>query len=307
VLKRRAAAVPVVAALLLVAGGAVAGDPREESRAAFLRGVAEAHDNHFTAARDAFLEAYRLFPHPSILLNLGVARMHTGEYVAAEADLTQFLAEDGGAPPEDLADARATLVAVRRHIGTLRLQLHPDTAHATLDHVPLKVTPGELTDVRAAAGPGELHVEADGYIDSDRSVVVSRDEPLLLDITLKPRAGGALAGAGPGAAESPSSQRHTLLGWSLIGGAGVAVVVGTVAGIEAIVLAHDYNTAGSSGFQSPSTKSEGVAWRTSSDVFFATAIGLAAAGTYFLVVPLPKTADTKAVVSPAFAGVVGCF
>src|SRR5215472_18592184 len=86
-------------------------DVREQSRAAFLHGVSEAHQGNYAAARDAFLEAYRLFAHPSILLNLGIARWHTGEYVAAEQDLARFLSDDGGASDDEIASARAALAA----------------------------------------------------------------------------------------------------------------------------------------------------------------------------------------------------
>ena len=72
-------------------------DPKEQSRAAFRRGVSQASAGDYAGARDSFQEAYRLFAHPSILLNLGIARWHTGEYVAAEQDLVRFLSDDGGA------------------------------------------------------------------------------------------------------------------------------------------------------------------------------------------------------------------
>src|ERR1700682_1074191 len=72
-------------------------DDREASRAAYRRGVQEVESQNYAAARDSFLEAYRLFAHPSILLNLGIARMHTAEFVVAEQDLVRFLSDDGGA------------------------------------------------------------------------------------------------------------------------------------------------------------------------------------------------------------------
>ncbi len=292
---RRAAAVAVALALLVVPCPARAGDPREDSRAAFLRGVSEAHRDHFTAARDAFLEAYRLFPHPSILLNLGVARMHTGEYVAAEADLSHFLVDDGGASAEDLANARATLAVVRKHLGTLHLRVSPDGAHGTLDGVMLPLTPGAFVDVRAVTGPAELRVEEEGYGTLVRQIVVAHDDNPPLDLQLPRGASGGVSDAPavygrPG----PPAPRRDLVAWSVLGGAAVAAVVGTVAGVEAISHAHDYNTPGSSQFQDPSTRSEGIAWRTSADVFFATALAAGAVGAYLLFRPR----NVQAVVGP---------
>src|SRR5580704_12156902 len=81
---------------------AYADDARDASRAAYRRGVEQAEKGDYVSARDSFLEAYRLFAHPSILLNVGIARMMTQEYVAAEQDLARFLSDDGGAPPADI-------------------------------------------------------------------------------------------------------------------------------------------------------------------------------------------------------------
>jgi hypothetical protein len=283
-----------------------AADPRTESRAAFARGVSEAHKNHFTAARDAFLEAYRLFPHPSILLNLGVARMHTGEYVAAEADLSKFLTDDGGASAEDRANGKATLLVVRKHLGTFRLRVTPASARATLDSVPVTLVPGSFADVRAIVGPGQLHVEAEGFLSIDREVLVSKDTPLAIDLEMT-RAGATVAPLPPPPPEI-KTERHTTLGWGLIGGGAAVAAVGVIAGVEALSLAHDYNTPGIPGYQEASTRTEGLTWRTSADVLFATALGLGAAGTYFLVKPVPvTTTGTSLVVGPGSVALSGSF
>lgn len=287
--------VALALALALDPATARAADPRDDSRAAFLRGVAEAHQNHFTAARDAFLEAYRLFPHPSILLNLGVARMHTGEYVTAEEDLSRFLTDDGGAPPEDLADARATLQVVRKHIGILRLRVTPAGARATLDGAPLPLTPAAFVDVRAVVGPAALHVEADGYVTVDRQLIVDHDEVVPVEVQLLP-AGSAAASRDADRAKEHPAMRHDVLGWSLGGAAGALAIAGTVAGVEAISFAHDYNTPGAAGYQDHALREEGVAWRTSADVLFGTAIVLGAVGTYFLVKTRGGGRDVHAIV-----------
>ncbi len=269
--------------------------------------MSEAHKNHFTAARDAFLEAYRLFPHPSILLNLGVARMHTGEYVAAEADLSKFLTDDSGANAEDRANGKATLQVVRKHLGTFRLRVTPASAHATLDNVPVSLLPGSFADVRAILGPGQLHVEAEGFLSIDREVLVTKDAPLAIDLEMT-RAPAAIAPR-PVPPE-PTTERHTTLGWGLIGGGAAVAAVGIIAGVEALSLAHDYDTPGIPGYQQASTRTEGLAWRTSADVLFATALGLGAAGTYFLLKPLPVTTtgtSTSLVVGPGGVGLTGSF
>lgn len=319
--KHRALAGLVAGTLFLGGMGAsrrAEADARDQSRAAFLRGVAEAHQEHFTAARDAFLEAYRLFPHPSILMNLGIARLRTGEYVAAEEDLARFLSDDGGASLDDIANARSALAAARRHLGTLRIRVGPEAAHATLDGVAVPLVPSAFTDVRAVVGPAELRVEAPGLAPVVRQLLIARDQPVLVDLTLLPPGAGPVPPA-PGTAAEPGTKEpvppgaetpapRPLLPYVLFGGAGVAAVVGTIAGFEAIGLAHDYNTPGSGSYQNASTRSRGIVWRTSSDVFFATAIALGGAGAYFyFVAPARSGPALKAGIGPGSLTLSGAF
>jgi len=293
-------------ALALTACPARAGDPREDSRAAFAEGVSEAHQNHFTAARDAFLEAYRLFPHPSILLNLGVTRMRTGEYIAAEENLSRFLKENPEAPEEDVANARAALAASRQHLGTLHIRIGPEAApfHATLDGAPLTLSAGTFVDVRAVVGPAKLRVEADGYATAVRQVLVDRDAPVSIDIALVPSA-GVVAGADGGS--SWGSERHAVLGWTLVGAAGLLAVVGAVAGGEAIGFAHDFNTAGNPGYQDAGTKTTGTAWRTSADVLLGTAIVAGGVGAFVLLRPLGTRSDVHVTIGPLSTSVGASF
>ena len=227
--------------------------------------------------------------------------MHTGEYVAAEADLLRFLTDDGGAGPDDLANARATLQVVRKHIGTLALRVTPSTARSTLDGTPLTLTSDGVAS--AVMGPGQLHVEAEGYAPFDREVVVAHEPAAPIEVRLVRTAPLTGAAGGTGAA---SAHRRTI-GWSLVGAAAAATAIGAVAGVEALALAHHNDTPGSPGYQASSTKSQGIAWRTSADVLFVAAIGLAATGTYFLVTPAGGSHDVSLVVGPLVAGLRGTF
>src|ERR1700677_4516304 len=115
-LRRLVLAAAVAAALLASSQPGRADDEaRDRSRAAFRRGVSQAHDGNYTAARDSFLEAYKLFPHPSILLNVGIARAHAGEGREAERDFGHSRADEGGARPDDLVGARQELAQTRSH------------------------------------------------------------------------------------------------------------------------------------------------------------------------------------------------
>ena len=111
------------ALVMTFATAAHADEARDQSRAAFRKGVAAAKESNYAAARDYFIDAYRLFPHPSILLNLGIAHSKTGELVDAEQELVKFIADDGGATTEEVKSAQRTLAEVRDKLGTIALEV----------------------------------------------------------------------------------------------------------------------------------------------------------------------------------------
>ncbi len=297
----RLLAAAIAAALALGASvGYAQDDARERSRAAFRRGVTQAESGDYASARDSFLEAYKLFPHPSILLNLGIARAHTGQWVEAEQDLVHFLADDGGARPDELGSARAELAQTRQHIGTFRLRVSPDGARATLDARPIALLPGSFVDVRTTRGTHALRVDADGYAPYAKKLDVAGEKGPDVDVALRP------AGETPAAPAQPGEGRR-IGGWFLVAGAGVAAVVGTVFGVYVVSLANEYNTAGSGPYQDQGTKASGITFRTSADLAFIAALAMGGAGAYLLLtVPDAQPAQARLVVGP-WSGIAGSF
>jgi len=292
-------AAAVAAALALSAAPAGAQDDvREQSRAAFRRGVGQAESGDYTSARDSFIEAYRLFPHPSILLNLGIARAHTGQWLEAEQDLVHFLADDGGARPEELSSARAELAQTRQHLGSFRIRAAPNGARATLDARPIALIQGSFVDVRTTRGAHSLRVNADGYEPYKKTLDLSGEKGPDVDVSLQ--AVGAPPVAKPG-------EGQRIGGWFLVAGAGVAAVVGVVAGFEAMSLASDYNTYGSGHYQDAGTKASGITFRTSADVAFIGALALGGVGAYLLLTaPDSQASQARLVVGP-WSGIAGSF
>jgi hypothetical protein len=288
---RRALAGALLTSSLLLCAGAAADSPRDQSRAAFMRGVADAHQGHYTAARDEFLEAYNLYAHPSILMNLGIARWHTGEYIQAEKDLARFLSDDGGASDEDIANARAGLAAVRQHLGTVRMRVAPVGARVMLDTQPVTLVLSGFAEVRAVVGPNELRAEADGYETVRQSVVVSHETPVTLDLSLKPL---AAAGAKHEKPSSPGEADGTrkLVAYSSIAVSAASTIAWAGFGLRALSLASAYNTKGSLEYQDPGTKSTGIAFRSAADVFFVTALLAGGVGAYLLIFPVGTDAQT---------------
>jgi tetratricopeptide (TPR) repeat protein len=210
------------AVVLSVATAAHADEAKDQSRAAFRKGVAAAKENNYAAARDFFIDAYRLFPHPSILLNLGIAHSKTGELVEAEQELVKFIADDGGATTDEVKSAQRTLSEVRDKLGTIALEVKPATAKVSLDGKPVTLLSNQVTPIRGIGGRHTLRIEAEGHNTYEQPIEVVTKIEIPLKVDLVPT-GAAPAGAGgPGVAppEEPASgggSGRTIAGWSLLG------------------------------------------------------------------------------------------
>ena len=260
------AALPAFAAPNDSPAGSVDTKTREKSRAAFRRGVIQLRAQDWAGARASFEEAWSLVQHPSILLNLGIARLHTDDPILAEQDLVRFLSEDPGAAPEELASAREALAEARSHIGTLRVRATPAAARVLVDGKPVAVRAlaggdaSGVAEARLKAGAHTVVVDAAGYEPTTKSVDLPAKTDTEVEVTLV-----AEVASKPPPRASPSSTRR-IVGWSLAGTAGVAFVASGLMGFRAISLAGDYDDRGSPSFQKANVKGEGITFRTGADV-----------------------------------------
>lgn len=249
---------------------------RERSRAAFRRGVAQLRAQDWAGARASFEEAWSLVQHPSILLNLGIARLRTDDPVLAEQDLVRFLSEDPGAAPEELASAREALAEARSKIGTLHVVTTPATARVSVDGHPVSVRapaePGQggIAEVRLKAGVHEMKVAADGFVAEERSVELQPKSETDVRVVLVSNDAGRSDRRG-------TSPTRRIVGWSLAGTSGVALVAGGVMALRAMSLSGDYEDRSSPSFRDRDVRDEGIAFRTGADIALVTAI-LAGAG-----------------------------
>ena len=292
-------------ALVLLSPAAWGEDAKDQSRAAFRRGVALVKDGDYRSARDRFIEAYRFFAHPSILLNLGITRWRIGEFVDAEQDLAKFLSDDGGASQEEVASARAALAAVRTHLGDLKVRVAPGGARARLDAQVIALVPGELAEVRAQVGKHVLVAEAEGYQPHTETVVIESVNAAVVDVTLRALPeGGAVASARHEAPPAGFDGRQAA-GWILVSTAALAVGTSVITGVRARALADEYNRQ-PAGAQDASTRGAGIAFRTATDLAIVTAAVTASIGVYLLLTPT-SNAQLKIAAGPGFTGFQGRF
>lgn len=263
---------------------------REKSRVAFRRGVAQLRTQDWAAARASFEEAWGLFQHPSILLNLGIARLRTNDPVAAEQDLVRFLSEDPGAAAEEVASARDALAEARAQIGGLRVVVTPVVARVTLDGKPVAVrtrggTEGGVVESRLAAGKHALRVEADGFEPKTTPV----DVPPKVDTEVRV----ALVEIGGRKRVGPPvhSPLRTIVGWSLAGASTLSFAASGFMGFRALSLADEYGDRSSSSYQSRDVKDEGLVFRTGTDIALITAVVTGGIAAVLLLTDLGVSSD----------------
>jgi hypothetical protein len=274
-------------------------DAKDRSRAAFRKGVGQLRAQDWTGARASFESAYQLFPHPSILLNLGIAHLKTGDPVLAEKDLVRFLSEDGGAGADELATARETLSEARALIGSLRVIVSPPTARISVDgkivtermHDP-DAREGSVAEVRVKTGRHDVEVDAPGFVTQKRNVDVAGKTEMDVRITLAKN---------PTAEPSSDVDTRRIVGFGLAGLGGATLITGIVCGFQAKTLADDYADRSKPGsFQNPEVRSDGVTYRTLADVMFGVAVVSGAAAIVLLFTDVGASKSTA--VARAFRG-----
>jgi hypothetical protein len=274
---------------------------RDKSRAAFKKGVTQLKAQDWAGARASFEEAYSLVPHPSILLNLGISRLKTDDPAGAEEALMKFLQEDSGAGPEELASARDALAEARGKIGTIKLKVTPENAKTTIDG---KVATG--TDVRVKAGSHALTIEAEGFQSAEKQVDVPAKGSIEVQATLV-KTGAAPAGGEKAKDDKKDATVSTsddsfrpILGYSLLGVSGVALIATGIMAARAFSLSSDYGDINNKEtYQNKDTKSSGIAMRTGADVAFIVALLAGAGAVVLLFTDIGKDAPAATPAKPA--------
>ena len=161
---RRLLGLSAFAFALTLAAGAVAQSDEDRARAReqFGLGVERYEGGNYQGALEAFQEAYRLAPHPTVRVNMANCYEHLDRPLEAMHHFERFLAEADGASRQQRREVQAAIRRLEGQLGQLRLAIAPDGARVVIDNAETRVAP-ILEPVRLVAGTHHLTVRLDGY------------------------------------------------------------------------------------------------------------------------------------------------
>lgn len=182
---RRTTALLVLVLGATWAAGAAAQD--EEDRAAareqFSTGVSRYEAGDYQGALEAFQEAYRLAPHPTVRVNMANCYEQLDRPLEALHHFERFLAEAESPSPQQRREVRSAIRRLEGRIGEVRLTVAPDGASVTIDNAETRRAP-ILEPVRLTAGTHHITVAMDGYETEHREVEVEGGAEQRLSIRL---------------------------------------------------------------------------------------------------------------------------
>jgi len=183
----------VVTLGLAAAGVRAQDDETARARSEFSRGVERYGMGDFDGALEAFQEAYRLQPHPSVRVNMANCYERLGRPIEAIFHYERFLAEAQDAAPAQRRDVQRALDAILGQVGRVSLRVLPDGATVTIDGSETRRAP-ILEPMRLAAGRHTVEVVMEGYQPMRREVAVTGGQPLDVELRLE-RIGAPTAAA----------------------------------------------------------------------------------------------------------------
>ncbi len=177
---------------------------RAEARQQFQRGVAAFQRRTWATALEAFQQAYRLAPHPSVRVNMANCYVELGRPVEAIFHFEQYLAETPDVETPQRTAVQSHLRELRQGVSEVTVTVSPASAegvHATIDGV---AVPLDRT-IRLAPGRHALEVIADGYFPARQEFDGPGGGQQRIGITLQANAPGpGVAQVAPTAVAAPA-------------------------------------------------------------------------------------------------------
>lgn len=157
---------------------------RARARAEFERGVAAFQANQYERALEAFQEAYRLAPHPTVRVNIANCYEQLDRPLEALFHFEHFLSEAERPNPAQRRDVEASIRRLAGRVGTIQLQVTPDGALVTIDDAEQRRAP--VTEpVRVVAGQHTVEIRLAGYATERQTVVVEGGSSARVAIRLR--------------------------------------------------------------------------------------------------------------------------
>lgn len=174
-------------------------EARAQARAEFSRGVSRFDAGDFQGALEAFQEAYRLAPHPSVRVNMANSYEQLDRPLEAMFHFERFLEEAESIRPQQRSEIEAALARLRGRIGEVTLSIEPPGATVVIDGTETRRAP--LSEpVRMVPGSHTLEIAAQGYATVRRELIVEAGQPATVTVELVPEeASGAVAAPTPAA------------------------------------------------------------------------------------------------------------
>jgi PEGA domain len=191
---------------------------KDEGAAALARGDA-------AAALSRFEEAYRIFPSPKLLYNVGLAQAGLARSAEALESFEAFLAGAPEAPADARAYAESQIVLLRLRVATLTVNASVDGAEISADGRRLGVAPLGRA-IHVPPGSHELTARLEGYRAARASIVLAAGEVGSVLLTMAPLPGPQERAHTAAVAPRASLVRNWWL-WAAVG----VVVVGAAVGL----------------------------------------------------------------------------
>lgn len=145
---------------------AYAQNPTNEARAAFQEGVRDFAAQRFAQALEAFRRAYRIRPHPSVLVNIANCQLALDQPQAALATFENYLTDAGATlTPAQRAPIDQAIATARQRLATITINAMPPGVQIFLDgeligsapiRHPVQVGPGpHVLEARTPGGPSQ--------------------------------------------------------------------------------------------------------------------------------------------------------
>lgn len=154
-----------------------------EARAAFQAGVQAYAQQHYAEALESFRTAYRIRPHPSVLVNIANCYVALNRPQDAISTFERFLHDPTVTPsPQQRREIETALTEARRHLATISVLVFPPGADVYLDgdrvgtaplRRPLQTGPGP--HVIEARQPGGGTIQHQARVEGGGAITLTLD------------------------------------------------------------------------------------------------------------------------------------